>query len=273
MDLGAMLRETRERRGLSLDDLARRTKINPSTLRAIEANDFDHTAHGIFMRGFLRAYAHEVGLDPEEIVRRYRDAFEPVVPSGGSDGRAPAPDVLASGPLDDESSAGGTLLLLAVLVAIAVAGYVVVRQSSSPTAARQSPASAPVATTRDAAPADSTATIVPGRNTTGDGPVATTGATAQASTSPVLNTIRVDLTTTDDCWIAATADGVRVAFEVVPEGNRRTFEAHDELVMRIGQPAAVTYAINGMPGRALGSAAEPVTVRVTPQNYRDYLAH
>src|SRR5436189_4293991 len=76
MDIGAELRNARKARKLSIEEIARVTKISPSVLRAIDRNDFSSVPGGLFTRGFLRAYAREVGLDPEEIVQLYRTEFE-----------------------------------------------------------------------------------------------------------------------------------------------------------------------------------------------------
>ncbi len=59
------LRHARERLGLSLRDIAERTKIRTSILGAIENNEVDHLPPPIFTRGFVKAYAREVGLDPQ----------------------------------------------------------------------------------------------------------------------------------------------------------------------------------------------------------------
>ena len=77
MDVGAALRDAREQRRLSLDQLSRTTKISVATLRAIESNEIHRLPGGIFTRWFLRAYAHEVGLDVEDTVKRYLAQFEP----------------------------------------------------------------------------------------------------------------------------------------------------------------------------------------------------
>jgi cytoskeleton protein RodZ len=77
MDLGTELRQARERRGMSLAALAGSTKIGVANLQAMERGDFGRLPGGVFTRGFLRAYAHEVGLDPQETVHRYLAEFEP----------------------------------------------------------------------------------------------------------------------------------------------------------------------------------------------------
>src|SRR5712671_6425587 len=83
MDIGTGLRQAREARGITLAQLVISTKISPQNLRAIERNAFDLLPGGLFTRGFLRAYAREVGLDPEEIVRQYiseQETHEPAAP-------------------------------------------------------------------------------------------------------------------------------------------------------------------------------------------------
>src|SRR5262245_54300369 len=76
MDMGESLRMAREQQGLSLEVISQRTKINTEKLRAIEENDIQRLPSGIFLRGFLRAYAREVGLDVEDTVNRYLAQFE-----------------------------------------------------------------------------------------------------------------------------------------------------------------------------------------------------
>jgi len=62
-DFGGSLRAARERRGLSLRQIANATKISMITLEALERNDIARLPGGIFTRAFVRSYALEVGLD------------------------------------------------------------------------------------------------------------------------------------------------------------------------------------------------------------------
>jgi hypothetical protein len=55
-------------------------------------------------------------------------------------------------------------------------------------------------------------------------------------------------------------------------GERTTITAREQLILRVGDPAALVFSLNGASGRSLGSAGQPVTLRITTQNYRDYLA-
>jgi transcriptional regulator with XRE-family HTH domain len=66
--LGQRLREEREKRGLTIEELARRTRINARYFEAIERGDTASLPGGFFYRSFIRQYARLVGL-PEDAYR------------------------------------------------------------------------------------------------------------------------------------------------------------------------------------------------------------
>jgi hypothetical protein len=72
---GEKLRKYREQRGLEIDDISNVTKISVRMLRALEEEHFDQLPGGVFNRGFVRAYARQVGLDQEEAVADYAAAL------------------------------------------------------------------------------------------------------------------------------------------------------------------------------------------------------
>jgi cytoskeleton protein RodZ len=74
-DFGTMMRRAREARGISLRQIAAATKISVSALEALERNDILRLPGGIFSRAFVRAYAMEIGLDPEQTVRDFLAQF------------------------------------------------------------------------------------------------------------------------------------------------------------------------------------------------------
>jgi transcriptional regulator with XRE-family HTH domain len=67
----AYLREQRESTGLSLDDIARITKIPPRSLDRLEAGQFEDLPGDVFVRGFLRSYARCLRINPDDTVKRY----------------------------------------------------------------------------------------------------------------------------------------------------------------------------------------------------------
>ena len=63
--LGAILRQARERQALTLDEVARRTRIPKSHLEALEQNSLAGIPPGMYQRAEVRAYADAVGLEPQ----------------------------------------------------------------------------------------------------------------------------------------------------------------------------------------------------------------
>ncbi len=70
--IGAELRAAREAAGLTLQDVATRTKVRPGILTDIEADAHDKLPALTYSLGFVKAYARTVGLDPAAAAERYR---------------------------------------------------------------------------------------------------------------------------------------------------------------------------------------------------------
>ena len=89
-EFGTQLREARESKGLSLQQVAASTKISVSVLEALERGDFPRLPGGIFSRAFVRSYALEVGANPDEVVARFVTELEAATPAAAE---AVRPDV------------------------------------------------------------------------------------------------------------------------------------------------------------------------------------
>jgi cytoskeleton protein RodZ len=74
--IGDYLKREREFRNISLEEISRTTKIRGSILQAIEENQLESIDSLVFVKGFLRAYAKYVGLDPTDVVLRYEASLE-----------------------------------------------------------------------------------------------------------------------------------------------------------------------------------------------------
>ncbi|HEX6465075.1 MAG TPA: helix-turn-helix transcriptional regulator [Vicinamibacterales bacterium] len=65
---GPHLRRERERRGISLEQIAARTNVSVELWMGLERNDFSQWPGGLFARAFVRDYANAIGLDPDDVV-------------------------------------------------------------------------------------------------------------------------------------------------------------------------------------------------------------
>src|SRR5205823_8461432 len=82
-DFGSRLRDARERRGVSLRQIANATKISMGVLEALERNDISRLPGGIFGRAFVRSFASEIGLDPEATIQEFIAQFPDEVVTAG----------------------------------------------------------------------------------------------------------------------------------------------------------------------------------------------
>jgi cytoskeleton protein RodZ len=115
-DFGARMRHVREQRGVSLRQIAETTKLSVSALEALERNDISRLPGGLFSRAFVRSYAAEIGMDPEQAVREFLSDF-------------PHESVMAGrphGPHDDRSRRRSRFALRAMMITATIVLMVVV---------------------------------------------------------------------------------------------------------------------------------------------------
>jgi transcriptional regulator with XRE-family HTH domain len=94
--LGAYLRAERERRGLTLRTISEHTKVSIPLLDGLESDDISRWPGGIFRRAFVRTYAEAVGLDPDDVYRRFEQQYKPAAADGlSSDAPAASPELVA----------------------------------------------------------------------------------------------------------------------------------------------------------------------------------
>jgi cytoskeletal protein RodZ len=70
---GHYLMRERELRGMSLQQISEQTRIGVGNLKALEGDDLSRLPARVFVLGYIRAYAHSIGLNPDEAVLRYEE--------------------------------------------------------------------------------------------------------------------------------------------------------------------------------------------------------
>ena len=72
-NFGSYLKHERELRGVTLQAISGATKIHIRFLRALEDNKFDELPGEVFIKGYIKSYAHTIGSDPEETLNVYEE--------------------------------------------------------------------------------------------------------------------------------------------------------------------------------------------------------
>jgi cytoskeleton protein RodZ len=275
-NVGARLREAREKRGVTLREIANSTRIGVMSLEALERSDLSRLPGGIFTRAFIRAYAQEVGLDPERMIQDFIAELPPESPAA----TAAHPVAMEDGEaLESDRKAVATAMKL-ILVSVPIAGFVIWYGMTHRT--REEPAPAPAAVVADTA--DTTANAptpavslpvpapVPAEGTPASSPLpapAPVPAPAPA-TVPAPTGLSMEIAPKGDCWVSATVDGEQVFSGLMHAGDKRQIAAHEEISLNVGDAGAFAYTLNGKPGRALGAPGEVVSKRITLAEAKDY---
>jgi cytoskeletal protein RodZ len=295
-DFGGKLRQARERRGISLRQIASSTKIAAAALDALEKNDISKLPGGIFSRAFVRSYAVEVGLDPDDTVREFLERFNQEPPPSAEAMAAAIPEEEKQFELRQRQALkalGFGAALLLVLVAIL---FFVLRRRSAPlpeppplpVAAEPAPglvpAPAPALATAPGpavAPAPGPA-VAPAPGPTlapASGPALAPAAAsprpadagAATAPAPVADQLKLDVHPTSECWVSLTVDGRKLFARVMQAGEHESHIVRREAVVEIGDAGAFAFSVNGRSGNSLGDKGQVKTFKLTPATVNTFV--
>jgi hypothetical protein len=265
------LRQARERNGVTLEQIAQATKIRPAYLAALESGAVDALPAPFFIRGFVRAYAREAGLDPGQAADRYLEQIGAMTTADGEDVAAIVETAVGRtgvvgydahhAPLIESLHSERSPRLMLAAAAVGALIYIgpsnwnswIPKLGASPAPRASAPVEAmpAPAPTPPAAPAP--------------------GAAPARLSAQAAGALQFEIAPQGDCWFSATADGSQSQSELLKAGDQRRIEARDALLLRVGDPAACAFSINGHAGRPLAAAGVPVTVRITKDNFKEFL--
>ena len=261
---GEELKRHRLLREVSLESIAAATKISVRHLQALERGDFAKLPAPVFTRGFIRAYAGFLGLDPEEMVNAYLSETGGAAPRG-HDASAPA---AARRPSVRAVVLGVVAGAVAILIAAAVWRSARRPKADDP----RSPSLPPVALSphiRQVAPPASASAAGEAATPSPAAPSAASSAPAPPVSAPpspspaasggeVAPPLALRLSATGPCWSEIFADGRAVFSGIVRPGDDRRFEARKDFRITAGNAGALRLTVNGRPLPPLGRAGEVV---------------
>ena len=266
-ELGQRLRAARERAEIGRDEVARRTRIAPAFIQAIEEGRFERLGANVFARGYLRSYARAVDL-PDAVVGVWEGRVHRVLED------APAPSLAATSPRRSSRQVASPIVYTLLTVLIAVPAYYGVRQaqqspllySSAPKARVESFETSVAPATGQASDTDATvalpAEIASEELRTTSNAVPKADAWRQpvmASLTPMLGNANdpgpapvpldlrhVQVRLTAPSWIEIVAsDGRVIERSLLPKGSMREYSVPRSARVRIGDVDAVELRADG----------------------------
>jgi len=249
VDVSDRLRAAREQAGFTIEEISARTKIKVVLLKAIERGEFEQLPGAFFARAFLRTYARELRLPPDEIVAAYDTQFTSSV------GQDPTAGVPAPGHGTGEPPPAPRRFRLQAttsvwpVAAFAAAILVVLSMLDRP------------------APARSTAPQAVGTIGTAD---AARAPAPPASDPSIPETLRIEIRPSRAVWVTGSADGERVLYRILQAGERVSVAAKTDLRFRVGDAGAFEYSLNGAAGKPVGRPGEVREFRITRENLSSF---
>lgn len=266
--VGTILRTAREHLGLSVADVAERTRIRATLIRDIEADDFSGCGDAFYARGHVRSIATTLGLDPRplleqfdvaqrpaipQVVTQSLPAYEPALPKQRELGRAQRSNPNVARYHAPKPRWQTAMIVASAFVALLAIGvFVGLLGGSRPKTATEKP---PVTATSSPSPSPAQPQPQPQPSRS--------GAVAQVPQSGVSLRVRV---LTGATWIRVTDVSGRIVYEgVLTSGTVKDFQDPKGLVVRYGNAPAVSVIQNGKDLGSPSCGAQVCTMRYEPE--------
>lgn len=206
--IGRVLRVERERQRISLESVARATKVRQDYLELIDAERLEELPPGAYAKGFIRAYARFLELDPLPLVRAYEDRHGRPEPELSAVVRRPVRVPSAAQPRAWRVAAGAVVGLLFLLGLLGAFG------------SGESPADPPEVAADVADAIDS------------------------PPPNPMGAVVKVEVIG-ERSWVQAEADGQTIFQGTLTRGEERTFKGEERVYLVFGNAQAVRIYANG----------------------------
>lgn len=275
---GERLQREREMRGITLEEIAEATKIGTRSLRALEEQDFDKLPGGIFNKGFVRAYSKYLGIDEDQAVADYQAAINEAQSSGKLSRPEYEPPAIVEEGADSKDPVRipwGLLIVVALIVAVGFAaksyyaqsGWAKLRrQPSTPTKQVQAPVASEATTQAPIQPPPADTAQKP--SVPGEPKHSPETASAQAPVTSVQDpagSFELKVRAKEDAWVEISADGKRVASELMKANAERTVRAQKSIHLVTGNAGGIEVSRNGEVLPPLGDPGTKKAITITPQ--------
>jgi cytoskeleton protein RodZ len=259
---GARLKQERERRAWSVQQVAEELHLDPWIVEAIEADHFQALGAPVYARGHLRKYATRLGLPVDEIIERYERLQDRPVETD------PIPAALVDPVRPPRRSLKGPLWIFVGLVAVALAGWGVFKYLNMERsvagfepppgsgASNAVTATAMPVQVEQAVPAPAEATAVAANSVpveaevsqtaTGTAPDAVTEPPATNTAAVASEPVQVRFEFSGESWTEVyDANGTRLMYAMGAPGRVRTVSGAPPLQVTLGSVSAVSMQVDG----------------------------
>ncbi len=252
---GKRLKEVRLKKGLSLEEAHKKTKINLNILKAIEEDNLANLSP-VYLKGFLKIYCNFLGVDPKDYMPGYRQAPQQAAPPPqrnfaaqtakgqparvGYSAQVPKPAPFKEKPGSSLRAASSKLaslspewkrrILYAVIAVIALIFLSIVVNMIKSAVAR-----------KRAQPRQARVVVPVAPKAQPPKPQSQ----ASSAVTPEPAGIRLGIHAKDDCWVQLKIDGKAVFQSILKKGRFEVWQAKNRIDLSLGNVGNVELELNG----------------------------
>ncbi len=289
VSLGADLKRERELRGVTLEEIARETKIRASLLGYIEDDRFDRLPAGVFRRSFVRSYARYLGIDEDKPVREYL-LVEDRLKSAGYWSRAaqkPRPSLGARLKTRAAGAKSGAIFpsVVALLGALTIFYFVEVGARTDQDSLSVAKSAGTAQHSQDQASAPPQASGNNGQLAGVSGSDDQAGLSVLGELAPKLSPEtpsearpvsvaepRLRIKAREQAWIRVSVGESTLFSGILRSDETRSFSLQRPLNVKLGNPLGTQLWVNDQVFGQLGEPGKTKTIFVSAENYQSFLA-
>lgn len=271
---GERLRKIRLEKGLSLEEVHKKTKIHLNILKAIEEDNLVNLSP-IYIKGFLKIYCQFLGVEPKDYIKDYKEPQASIAVA-----RQEKPISVSSrkiivtklvrlvGVIFNRKTLSVIVIVLAIVI-LALGVKKAVRSFSAHRAralqSKQTASLKAASQPKKRAPAKAVAAKVQQpkvQQPVVSEPPRVAVKQYQAAAEPVqkelVSGIRLGIHAKDDCWVQVKIDGKAAFQSVLKKGRFEVWQAKEKIELSLGNVANVDLEINGKLITELGRKGQPL---------------
>ncbi len=245
---GARLKKIRQERGLSLEDIQKKTKIHFNVLRAIEGDSISDLSP-VYLKSFIKIYCNYLGLDPKEFTGETSQSQKPVLNAtigrdiGERIEKKPSSSFIKDAslklgamrpaPVFKKIIISTVLALIFIFLAFNLARFISSRFKKQPARPR---------------------VFIPAAVA----PKITKAKTAKAVKKEVTQGFMLGLSARHKSWVSVKVDGRVVFHGVLAAGRSESWSAKEKIELSLGDAGAVELQVNDQRFANLGRRGQPL---------------
>jgi cytoskeletal protein RodZ len=285
------LKQEREKKKISLAQIASDTRISLRYLENIESGRYGDLPGGVYNRAFIKAYCESIKIDPSEILEQYDAQVLSSAPEK-------TPKTVLAVPSQSSFFMPVPVLIWSVMLLVSAVGLFFSRhwiaELFSPYFTEKPAANVnyphPPEPQTDSQPDLSKALSAADSESSGEtGALSDNAAKAPAaeeppeenrasslnepiqSEAPADTKLRVQIVSKDPCWISVDVDGRPSSRRLMEPGEELVFNAAERLFILIGNAGGVQLKINGKTAKPLGEPGEVIKMNIDLKNMQQFL--